>query len=204
MQRRRLLAVLVLVAALGACTGAPAEPAADAPSAATGADLAPTRGSGDVEPPQTSGPELPVLTTAVAGTGAPASVEDGVVCVFWSWGGPGVPPLVEGMSFAIIHADVQPATWSEYPAACTGQPGRACVGAVVTVDDTGCLAGFARDAGTTAPDGAHALVGMQGTLACTEPATAQDCDEAATALSAAPDVSPDLDLESFPVTNGDG
>ncbi|WP_456823562.1 hypothetical protein [Cellulomonas sp. P5_E12] len=203
MQGRRLLAALALVATLAACSGPPTDPE-PAPTSVAGADVAPTRGSGDLEAPQTSGPGLPVLTTAVAGSGSPASVEDGVVCVFWSWGGEGVPALVDGMSFTIIHAEVQPPTWSSYAAACTGQSGRACVGAVVTADDTGCLAGFARDSGPGAQDGALALVGMQGSLACTEPATAADCDETATALSAAPDVSPDLDLESFAVTNGDG
>ncbi|WP_456844221.1 hypothetical protein [Cellulomonas sp. P5_C6] len=203
MLRRRLLTALVLVVTLGACTGPPTTPA-PAPSSAAAADVAPTKGSGDVEQPQEQGDALPVLTTAVAGSGSPASVEAGVVCLFWNWGGEGTPQLTEGMSFAIVHAEVQPATWSVYADACTGQSGPACIGATITVDNSGCLVGFARDSGPTAEAGAKALVGMQGTFACAEPATTADCDDAATALGAAPDVSPDLDLESFAVTNGDG
>ena len=57
---------------------------------------------------RSTAPDLPVLTTAVAGAGAPVSVEAAAVCVLWSWGGEGVPPLVDGMSFTIAHADVQP------------------------------------------------------------------------------------------------
>ncbi|MEZ0447170.1 hypothetical protein [Cellulomonas sp. ICMP 17802] len=201
---RRLLAAFTLALALTGCSGAPTAPQQEPPATAEAGDVAPTKGSGEVEQPRETGEALPVLTTAVAGTGSAASVEAGTVCLFWTWGGPGTPQLAVGMSFTIAHAEVQPATWSPYPDACTGQSGRACIGAVITVDDTGCLVGFARDAGPTAEAGAHALVGMQGTFACVEPATTADCDDAATALGAAPDVSPDLDLESFPVTNGDG
>ena len=61
-----------------------------------------------------------------------------------------------------------------------------------------------RDSGPTAEPGARALVGMSGTFACVEPATTDDCDAAAAQLGQAQDVSADLDLESFPVTNGDG
>lgn len=203
MRSRRLLAALTLVAALAACTSPPttAAPAETSPAAV---DVAPTKGSGDVEQPQDQGDALPVLTTAVAGSGSPASVEAGVVCLFWSWGGQGTPQLSDGMSFAIAHAEVEPATWSVYDAACTGQSGRACLGATITVDDSGCLVGFARDGGPTAPPGASALVGMSGTLSCADPATTADCDDVAAQLGSAPDVSADLDLESFPVTNGDG
>lgn len=204
MRLRRLLAALALALALGACTGPPNAPAAPPTSEAPAGDVAPTKGSGDVEQPQDQGDALPVLTTAVAGSGSPASVEAGVVCLFWTWGGAGTPQLTDGMSFTIANAEVEPATWSVYADACTGQSGRACVGATITVDDSGCLAGFARDSGPTAAPGAQALVGMSGTFACAEPATAADCDDAAAQLAQAPDVSADLDLESFPVTNGDG
>jgi hypothetical protein len=203
MRLRRLLPVLALVVTLGACSGPPTTPE-PAPTSVAAGDVAPTRGSGDVEQPQEQGDALPVLTTAVAGSGSPASVEAGVVCLFWSWGGEGTPQLADGMSFAIAHAEVEPPTWSVYADACTGQSGRACVGATITVDDSGCLVGFARDSGTSAAAGTQALVGMSGTFACVEPATTDDCAAAAAQLAQAPDVSADLDLESFPVTNGDG
>ena len=191
MRSRRLLAALTLVAALAACTSPPttAAPAETSPAAV---DVAPTKGSGDVEQPQDQGDALPVLTTAVAGTGAGNLVAPDTVCVFWTWGGDGSPQLTDGLSFRVDHPVVVPSSWTPTRDVCDDAGVPWCDGAQITVDASTCAIGFVRS-GDPEP---HAFVGMVGTLQCRQPLSQDDCVALAHQVDDAADVSPDLDLES--------
>jgi len=190
-------AALVLVALLAACTGPPTAPA-PTPAVADAPEPAPTRGTGAQEAPLAPGRALPVLTTAVAGTGSGNLVAPGVVCLFWTWGGDGTPTLTDGLSFHIDHPSVVPPTWVESRDACPDASVPWCSGAEITADSSTCEAGFVRDGSPAS----QALVGMIGTLQCAAPLTDAACADLVQQVQDAPDVSPDLDLEA--VAGGGG
>ena len=204
---RRLRVAAVLVAAawlLGAC-GAPAVQAPETP-APVGQEAppaeppvaVPTRGTGAQEVPLPRGQVLPVLTTAVAGTGSGNLVAPDAVCIFWSWGGEGLPDLTDGLSFHIGDAAVVPESWQASHDVCELTGGQWCENAEISVDSSGCLAGFVR----SGPAQEHAYVAMVGSLRCTEPLSLDDCVALAKQIDDSPDVSPNLDLEA--VAGGGG
>ncbi|WP_426593243.1 hypothetical protein ACPPVS_16120 [Cellulomonas sp. McL0617] len=195
----RLAVALVAAALLAACSGPGGGPPVSEPTQAVN-DVAPTRGTGDQEAPLPPGEALPVLTTAVAGTGAGNLVAPDTVCVFWSWGSGDLPQLTDGLTFAVDHAAVVPQTWTASHEACGDSGGGTqwCDGAEITVDASSCVIGFVRSGAAEA----QALVGMVGTLTCTAPLSQDDCATLTQQIDDAPDVSPDLDLEA--VAGGGG
>jgi len=200
-QRFRIVALLVGAGLLTACSGPGGDvsstPAAQEPAAQQPA-VAPTRGTGGQEAPLPRGQALPVLTTAVAGTGAGNLVAPDTVCVFWTWGGEGAPQLTDGASFLVDHPVVVPQSWQATHDGCDDSGVPWCDGAQITVDASTCQMGFVR-AGTPSE---HAFVGMVGTLRCTQPLSDDDCVTLAHQVDDAADVSADLDLEA--VAGGGG
>jgi hypothetical protein len=208
--RFRIAALLVGAGLLAACSGPGGAPGGDAPSTPSAQEpavqqpaeqepaAAPTRGTGQQEAPLPRGQALPVLTTAVAGTGSGNLVAPDTVCVFWTWGGAGAPQLAEGVSFLVDHPVVVPQSWQATHDACDDSGVPWCDGAQITADASTCQIGFVR-AGTPSE---HAFVGMVGTLRCTQPLSDDDCVTLAHEVDDAADVSADLDLEA--VAGGDG
>jgi len=186
----RIAALLVGAGLLGACGGPGGQPTSQPP--AQEPVVAPTRGTGTQEAPLPRGQSLPVLTTAVAGTGAGNLVAPDTVCVFWTWGGDGSPQLTDGLSFRVDHPVVVPSSWTPTRDVCDDAGVPWCDGAQITVDASTCAIGFVRS-GDPEP---HAFVGMVGTLQCRQPLSQDDCVALAHQVDDAADVSPDLDLES--------
>ena len=148
MRSRRLLAALALVAALAACTSPPttADPCSRRPprtSRTTRLGLTSSRR-------RTRARRSPSSPTAVAGIRRPGvSVEAGVVCLSWSWGGEGCRRWPTGCrSPSPTPCSSRPPGPSTPPRA-PGQSGRACLGAIVTVRRLRLPRRFARDAGPT-------------------------------------------------------
>ncbi|WP_155856168.1 hypothetical protein [Cellulomonas sp. URHD0024] len=198
----RLVALVAgagLLGLLGACDVPVSEPPASVPPEQPPAAV-PTQGTGAQEEPLPEAPAQPVLTTAVAGTGAGNLVAPDTVCVFWTWGGDGLPQLTDGLWFTVDHPAVVPQTWTASHDACgdSGNGVQWCDGAKITVDDSTCVIGFVR-AGTPS---AQALVGMVGTLTCTAPLSAPDCASLTQTIDDSADVSPDLDLEAVAAGGG--
>lgn len=194
----RLLVAVVTAFVLAACAGPVVQPPPSAAPPAQPPAAEPTRGNGAQESPLPQAEAKPVLTTAVAGTGAGNLVAPDTVCVFWTWGGQGLPPLTDGLSFSVDHAVVEPATWSASREACgdSGSGVQWCGGAQITVEDSTCVVGFVRS-GTPAT---QALVGLVGTMQCT--LSGDQCTTALQAIDDAPDLSPDLDLEAVAGSGG--
>jgi len=156
-------------------------------------DAVPTRGTGAQEAPLPQAKAKPVLTTAVAGTGSGSPVAPDKVCVFWAWDGD-VGALTDGLWFTIDHPVVAPPTWTASRDACGDSAGDGpwCDGAKITVDQRTCAIGFVRSGAPSE----QALVGMVGTLTCTDPLSEAECATLIATIDDGPDVSA-IDLEAI-------
>ena len=138
------------------------------------------------------------LLGACAGPGpgpvaSPGPVAPDKVCVFWAWDGD-VGALTDGLWFTIDHPVVAPTTWTASRDACgdSAGDGPLCDGAKITVDQRTCAIGFVRSGAPSE----QALVGMVGTLTCTDSLSEAECATLTATIDDGPDVSA-IDLEAI-------